>query len=76
MSRVTCHARRGGGLRKLGSNAFASEFARACLLTRARNPCARIPNATQVNLESRQYVIPDEKRRDDVRWQARVMMHS
>ena len=38
--------------------------------------CSRVHAHTQVNLESRQYVIPDEKRRDDVRWQARVMMHS
>lgn len=30
----------------------------------------------QVNLDSRQYVIPDDKRRDEVRWAARVMMHS
>ncbi len=37
---------------------------------------SRVYAHTQVNLESRQYVIPDEKRRDDVRWQARVMMHS
>ena len=29
-----------------------------------------------VNLEARQYVIPDEKRRDHVRWQARIMMNS
>jgi len=29
-----------------------------------------------VNLEARQYVIPDEKRRDQVRWQARIMMNS
>ena len=30
----------------------------------------------QVNLEQRQYVVPVDKRRDDVRWQARVMMAS
>ena len=29
-----------------------------------------------MNLEARQYVIPDNKRRDNVRWQARVMMNS
>ena len=28
------------------------------------------------NLSARDYVPPDAKRRDDVRWEARVMMHS
>ena len=49
---------------------FEREFTHAC-----DSSMNRLVNV-QVNLESRQYVIPDDKRRDDVRWQARVKMAS